>query len=216
MNCTNNTNAPSASENWGDKPSCPCFTPGTLIATPRGEVPVETLRIGDTVVTRDNGVQEIQWAGQRTLNRYELADHLGTKPVFVKAGSLGNNLPERDMLLSQEHRILITGAAPQQHFEEDEVLVAAKHLVGRAGIGIKDAMRMTYVHFMFDHHEVVLSDGAWTESFQPADTSLGTLGDDLRAELFSIYPDLTTVAGLETFAAARRSLTAHEARLLHT
>jgi hypothetical protein len=211
----NDTNALNALDNWGDKPACPCFTPGTRIATPTGEVPVETLKIGDKVVTRDNGIQEIRWAGQRTLNRFELADHLNTKPVFVKAGALGNNLPERDMLLSPEHRILIAGQSPQMQFEEEEVLVSAKDMVGRAGVGIHDTHRITYMHFMFDRHEVVLSDGAWTESFQPADTSLGSIGDVLRSELLSIYPDLGTVAGLDNYTAARRSLTAQEAELLH-
>ncbi|MBY4892336.1 tandem-95 repeat protein [Rhodobacteraceae bacterium N5(2021)] len=192
----------------------PCFTPGTMIATPRGEVPVETLREGDKVITRDNGIQEIRWTGNRTLNRTELAKGDNLKPILIKAGSLGRNLPERDMLVSPQHRVLITGETPQLYFEESEVLVAAKHLIGKQGVSVMDTMRTTYIHFMFDRHEVVLSDGAWTESFQPGDQSLGSMGEATREEIFALFPELATQGGLTDYAAARRSLKAHEAKLL--
>lgn len=193
----------------------PCFTPGALIATPRGEVAVENLRVGDKVITRDNGIQEIRWTGRRTLNPMELADHLDRKPIFIKAGALGHNLPERDMRVSPQHRVLVTGEAPQLYFEESEVLVAARHLVGPPGIGIMDTLRASYIHFMFDRHEVVLSDGAWTESFQPGDQTLGAMGADSRDEILALFPDLATKGGMTKYAAARRSLKAHEATLLH-
>ncbi|MBL4626540.1 MAG: Hint domain-containing protein [Roseicyclus sp.] len=192
----------------------PCFTPGAMIATPKGEVPVESLREGDRVITRDNGIQEIRWTGNRTLNRAELAEGDNLKPILIKAGSLGHNLPERDMLVSPQHRVLVTGETPQLYFEESEVLVAAKHLVGKQGVSIMDTMRTTYIHFMFDRHEVVLSDGAWTESFQPGDQSLGSMGEVSRDEIFALFPELATVDGLTDYAAARRSLKAHEAKLL--
>ncbi len=192
----------------------PCFTPGAMIATPKGEVPVESLREGDKVITRDNGIQEIRWTGARTLDRTELAEHGNMKPILIKAGSLGHNLPERDMLVSPQHRVLVTGETPQLYFEESEVLVAAKHLVGKQGVSIMDTMRTTYIHFMFDRHEVVLSDGAWTESFQPGDQSLGSMGEASRDEIFALFPELATEGGLTDYAAARRTLKAHEAKLL--
>lgn len=192
----------------------PCFTPGAMIATPRGEVPVETLREGDKVITRDNGIQEIRWTGNRTLNRAELAEGDGLKPILINAGSLGRNLPERDMLVSPQHRVLITGETPQLYFEESEVLVAAKHLVGKSGVSIIDTMRTTYIHFMFERHEVVLSDGAWTESFQPGDQTLGAMGEASRDEIFALFPELATAEGVSDYAAARRTLKAHEAKLL--
>ncbi len=192
----------------------PCFTPGAMIATPRGEVPVETLRAGDRVITRDNGIQEIAWSGARTLTRRELSEGDGMKPILIKAGSLGRNLPERDMLVSPQHRVLVTGEQPQLYFEESEVLVAAKHLVGKTGVSIMDTMRTTYIHFMFESHEVVLADGAWTESFQPGDQSMGSMGEATRDEIFALFPELATAKGLTDYTAARRTLKAHEAKLL--
>jgi hypothetical protein len=192
----------------------PCFTPGTMIATPRGEVPAEALREGDRVLTRDNGFQEIRWIASRTLSRDALQRAPGLRPVLIRSGSLGAGLPERDMLVSPKHRVLIHGEAPQLHFAESEVLVAAEHLAGRPGIEAIGTLRTTYVHFMFDRHEVVLSDGAWTESFQPGAMTLRAMGEEQRAELLAVFPGLETTAGLDDYGAARRALKAHEARLL--
>ncbi|MDQ2065637.1 Hint domain-containing protein [Xinfangfangia sp. CPCC 101601] len=192
----------------------PCFTPGALIATPRGEVPVETLREGDKVITRDNGIQEIRWVGQRALTGQELRLNSHLNPILIKRGSLGNDLPEQDMLVSPNHRMLVANDRTQLYFEEHEVLVAAKHLVGSQGVQAINSIGVTYIHFMFDRHEVVLSGGAWTESFQPGDMTLKGMGNAQRNEIFELFPELKTDKGLEDYQAARRTLKRHEARLL--
>lgn len=192
----------------------PCFTPGTLIATPKGERAVETLKVGDKVITRDNGIQEIRWLGAKEVDWKELARQPHLKPILIRKGSLGHGLPERDMLVSPNHRVLVANDQTQLYFEEREVLVAAKHLVNNAGISVAESLGTTYVHFMFDHHEVVLSDGAWTESFQPGDYTLKGIGNAQRAEILSLFPDLKDQQGLEGYGAARRTLKKHEAQLL--
>ncbi len=192
----------------------PCFTPGTLIATPRGERLVEDLRVGDQVITRDNGIQEIRWAGTKKLGwrDFMLAEHL--QPVLIRAGALGGGLPERDMLVSPNHRVLVANDRTALYFEEREVLVAAKHLVDNKGISRVQSMGAAYIHFMFDHHEVVLSNGAWTESFQHGDYSLKGVGNAQRSEILELFPELAQTEGLQDYAAARRTLKKHEARVL--
>lgn len=192
----------------------PCFTPGTMIATPRGEVPVESLRAGDKVMTRDNGMQEIRWTGAKSMTWADLSANPQMKPVLVRAGSLGNGLPERDMMVSPNHRLLVANDRTALYFDEHEVLVAAKHLAGSAGMHSVDTAGVTYIHFMFDRHEVVLSNGAWTESFQPGDYTLKGMGDAQRTEIFDLFPDLKTLEGIENYEAARRTLKRHEALLL--
>jgi Ca2+-binding RTX toxin-like protein len=192
----------------------PCFTPGTLIATPRGEKLVEELKVGDRVITRDNGIQEIRWVGHKAITGRELLGSPHLKPVVIKAGSLGNGLPERDMMLSPNHRVLVANAQTQLYFDESEVLAAVKHLVGTPGVQELDVLSTTYIHFMFDRHEVVLSNGAWTESFQPGDMSLKGVGNAQRTEIFELFPELATREGIDGYQAARKTLKKHEARLL--
>jgi len=192
----------------------PCFTPGTAIATPRGEKLVEELKVGDKVITRDNGLQEIRWIGQRMLSGEELAKSPHLRPVLIRAGSLGHGLPERDMLLSPQHRILLNSDRAALYFEEREVLAAAKHLVGIEGVSQVETRAATYIHFMCDQHEVVLSNGTWTESFQPGEQVLDGMGAAQRDEIYDLFPELRAVEGIEAYQAARRSLKRHEAQLL--
>lgn len=192
----------------------PCFTPGTKIATPKGERNVEDLRMGDRVITRDNGIQEIRWIGKRQLSGQELRKAPHLNPVLIQAGALGNGLPERDMMVSPNHRVLVANDKTTLYFEEREVLVAAKHLTGLDGVDVVDICHVEYIHFMFDSHEVVLSDGAWTESFQPGQQSMDGLGNAQRNEIYELFPELRTREGLEQYQSARKSLKKHEASLL--
>ncbi|MGR3625843.1 MAG: Hint domain-containing protein [Limimaricola sp.] len=192
----------------------PCFTPGTVIATPRGERLVEELREGDRIITRDNGIQEIRWVGHKQVGPAQFLTNLHLKPVMIRAGALGNGLPERDMMVSPNHRVLLSGDRAQLYFEDSEVLAAAKYLVGSKGIHEIDVMRTSYIHFMFDRHEVVLSNGAWTESFQPGDHTLKGIGVAQRDEIFDLFPELRERQGIDGYRAARKSLKRHEARLM--
>ncbi len=169
---------------------CPCFTPGTLIATPRGEVRVEDLRVGDKVVTRDNGFQDIVWTGSRKISWAEIGIEPHLKPVVITQGSLGQGLPEADLMVSPNHRILVTNDRTALRFNEPEVLVAAKHLLTGRTIYEVNSGGTVYHHFMFSRHQVVLSNGAWTESFQPSDFALRGIGNAQRNEIFEILPDL--------------------------
>ncbi len=201
-------------EHDDDDHSVPCFTPGTLIATPRGEIAVEDLRVGDRVITRDNGIQEIRWVGRNALGWKMLGANPHLKPILIQKGALGHGLPERDMLVSPNHRILIANERTALYFDEHEVLVSAKHLVNHRGVHDLSPISTTYVHFMFDQHEVVLSNGSWTESFQPGDYTLRGMGNAQRAEIYDLFPELRSTVGLEAYTAARRTLKRHEATLL--
>ncbi|MBR9865037.1 MAG: type I secretion protein [Rhodobacteraceae bacterium] len=201
-------------ENILDTTPPPCFTPGTLIATMQGEKPVEMLKVGDRVITRDNGAQEIRWIGAKPMTGMELQANPHLQPVLIRKGALGNGLPERDMLVSQNHRLLVNNAEVGLLFNEPEVLVAAKHMVNDdKGISLVSASQATYVHFMFDHHEVVLSDGAWTESFQPGDQAMASVTAEQRDEITELFPELACAQGREAYTSSRLSLKAFEAKM---
>ncbi len=193
----------------------PCFTPGTLIATMRGEKRVEELLVGDKIITRDNGAQEIRWVGAKHMTGLELQAAPNLQPILIRQGALGKGLPERDMLVSPNHRVLVNNSEVALYFDEREVLVPAKHLL-ESGVGVQTICQTgtSYIHFMFDNHEVVLSDGAWTESFQPGDYAMNGIAPEQRSEIFDLFPELELPEGREAYSAARQSLKKHEARLL--
>jgi Ca2+-binding RTX toxin-like protein len=190
-----------------------CFTAGTQIMTGRGPVAVEALLPGDLVQTRDHGLQPLRWVGMRSVSGAEIRAKPELQPVRIGLGALGGAGPARSMLVSPQHRVLIEGAKAEMYFGESEVLVPAKHLVGTAEVTrALPADGVTYVHILFDQHELVLSEGIWTESFQPAERTLSTLDVAARDEVLQLFPELAVDA--DAFPAARLSLKAHEARVL--
>lgn len=183
----------------------PCFTAGTLIDTPDGPRKVEDIRPGDRVDTLDNGPQLVRWAGKRDVDGS--ADHA---PVRIEAGVLGN---EKPLLVSPQHRMLVTGWAVELNFGEDSVLVAAKHLVNGDTITRAPASEVSYVHILFDTHEIVVAEGAPSESFFPGDFMLAR-DVALRTEMLEFFPELSTGGLANLPDTARRVLTGREAEVL--
>ena len=159
-----------------------CLVAGTLVDTASGRVPIETVRPGDLVLTRDNGMQIVNWAGQRRVNA------LGSfAPVCVAEGTLGN---DRALRVSQQHRILLEGWRAELICGQDSVLVPALHLLNDSTIRLAPGGSVTYVHLLFDGHEVIHTNGCWTESLYPGDNALASLLPAARAELLALFPSL--------------------------
>ncbi|MFK7943947.1 MAG: Hint domain-containing protein [Paracoccaceae bacterium] len=184
-----------------------CFTRGTMVQTPSGEVAIEDLSEGDMVMTRDNGAQALRWIGSQTVNAK------GKKaPVMIKAGALGN---DRDLRVSQLHRMLVTDWRAQLMFDEAEVLVAAKHLTNGDTIYVEDNSDETveYFHMLFEGHEIVTANGVASESFHPGEQGMGWMAEETREEIFEIFPELRIELG-GFGPSARTTLKAYEARAL--
>lgn len=168
-----------------------CFTAGTRIETPDGPRRVEELRPGDLVLTADDGPQRVRWVGRRTLTRQEMLQDPRLWPVTILAGALGPSRPRRDVAVSRQHRILLTGWACELHFGEPEVLVPAHRLVNGRTIRLDPPSGdVTYVHFLCDRHQIVSAEGLATESFYPSPLALSGIEADARAELLLIFPEL--------------------------
>lgn len=169
-----------------------CFTAGTWIDTPEGARAVEDLRAGDAVLTVDNGAQILRWVGSRQLDLGMAADNL--RPVRIAAGALGQGLPAIDLVVSPQHRILVRSAIAQRMFGTDEVLVAAKQLIALPGIEIDDrAEQVTYVHILFDGHQMVTSNGAISESLFTGPQALKGVSDAARDEILALFPHLSGI-----------------------
>ena len=191
----------------------PCFTPGTRIRTARGQVRVEKLRVGDLVATRDEGLQPVRWIGRRDLSLADLIVQPQLQPVRIAAGALAAGCPARDMMVSPQHRMLVQDARAEMLFGEGEVLVAALHLLALPGVKQVLPAGVSYIHLLFDAHQIIEAEGAWTESFQPADRTRRNMGDQQRAEIEALFPELVVT---DQFPAARLTLKRHEARVLLT
>jgi len=191
-----------------------CFTPGTRIATPEGPRPVEELREGDRVQTKDNGAQDIQWIGSRRMSGARLFAMPYLRPVRIRAGALGVERPDEELLVSPEHRMLIKGDVARALFNTPEVLVTAKDMVNNGTIGVDMNVReVTYIHLLLPSHQILWANGIETESFHPASAALSTLDAEDRRRLLCVEPRLEHEP--ERYGRfARRKLCGSEAALL--
>ncbi len=183
----------------------PCFTPGALIATGRGMTPVEELKPGDRVLTADNGLQPIVWIGRKTLRHPSEALREELRPVLIKAGALGGERPTRDIIVSPKHRFVVSWLKVDGR--KEELLVAADRLINHTTIRPVTVLGVTYFHLLFERHQVILAEGAWTESFLPEPETWQRIGTAQRCEIEALFPEART-QGLHRLADPARPLDA--------
>ncbi|MEX0310303.1 MAG: Hint domain-containing protein, partial [Tateyamaria sp.] len=171
----------------------PCFTSGTAIATARGPLPVETLRTGDLVQTRDNGLRPVRWIGRRVVNRHELAANPMLRPIHVAPGTFGNTGVLR---LSAQHAIALT----TDHNRTE--LVRAGHLARLQGGSVRVAhgvQSVTYHHLLLDTHDLIMAGGVACESFYPGPWGLVSIGPRAVQDLIRLMPTLTAGSVANTY-----------------
>ncbi|MFK7754053.1 MAG: Hint domain-containing protein [Sedimentitalea sp.] len=186
--------------------SIPCFVAGTMITTPDGETRVEDLALGDLVMTQDDNAQPVRWIGSR-----QVPAQGDFAPIRIRAGTFGSH---RDLLVSPQHRILVRDYLAELLFGEPEVLVAAKDLINDRSVLRQTGDHVTYVHLMFDRHQVIYSEGLATESFLPGPQTTNLFEQPVIDEICSIFPELDPATGEGYGSSARRTLRAFEAQLL--
>ncbi len=180
----------------------PCFLAGTMILTPTGEVPVEMLKAGDQIVTRDNGTQEVVWSAQTHLSQEDLLERPDLRPIRIQPGGWGG---ERGAVVSPDHMFSVSTAEKGG----TEVLVSARTLEkmkgGRVRIarGVKAA---TYVHIMFRKHQLVFANGIAAESFYPGTGALMGLKRESCLEVLRLVPALGRLRPEEAYGQTARSV----------
>ena len=160
-----------------------CFAGGTLVDTPDGPRPVSGISPGDLVLTVDSGPQAVRWAGAQTVR-----GNAARAPVRIAAGAFG---ARRAVFVSPQHRVLVSGWQAELYFGEAEVLVPAVALVGCPGVTRAPCDLITYVHFLFDSHQLVTASGLVSESFLPGAEALNDgVASAAAEELFALFPAL--------------------------
>jgi hypothetical protein len=196
----------------------PCFAAGTRIATARGEVAVEDLRVGDLVVAAHGGapLQPVVWLGRTRVNVARQADLTKVAPILIKAGALADGVPHRDLRVSPEHAMFLDGR-----------LVPAKHLVNGTSI-VQElwCAEVTYWHVELPAHGLLVAEGAVSESYFDDGNrkhfdnyGIATLVKDFASERgngryaeAACYPLLTGGEGLESIRARIDARAAAEPR----
>lgn len=152
-----------------------CFLRGTQILTPRGELPVETLAIGDEVMTHEGKAVPVRWIGRRSFPRQIAERNAKVMPVVIRAGAMSDNVPIRDLRVSPEHALYFDG-----------VLVPAVNLVnGRTIVRELTANVIQYFHIEVDGQAIVYANGA------PAETYV----DHDNRKMFANWPEYVSIYG---------------------
>ncbi len=191
-----------------------CFTAGTHLRTPTGTCRVEDLRPGDLVQTRDNGPQEVCWIGSRHLTGARLYAMPALRPVRIRADAVSAGVPDVDLLVSPDHRMLHAGPRAAALFNTQEVLLRARDMVDDRRVLVDHSLReVTYFHVMFEGHQLIWANNMATESFHPAHMPLEAIAPAQRATLLARFPELQQDAG-SYGPLARRNLSKPEAAIL--
>jgi len=168
------------------------FCAGTFIATEDGAAPVELITKDMRVHTRDNGLQSVAWTGIREISFSDMFSTRGLRPVLIRADALGPGAPDHDIEVSPNHRVLVKAsraispfaepvARARGRFMENEVLIAARHLVDGEGVVWAEPADLQYFQLMFATDQVILADGLWSESFRPDAAVLEAMEPQMRA-----------------------------------
>ncbi len=190
-----------------------CFCENTDILTPNGYKKVETLKAGDLVLTDAGNAVPIIWVGQSRTSVEDMLRDPTRTPVCIPAHSVSSGVPHADLYVSAAHRVVLQSFWTEFYFGEPKVLVAAKHLLGTAAKNGPPDQDVTYFHILLERHDVLISNGLPTESFQPSWRSFRGISAPMRRSLADTVPPKL----LQSFFKrpdAMRTLKAHEAKAL--
>lgn len=169
----------------------PCVVAGTLIATARGPLPVEELEAGVSIVGKNGRLMPLRMLLSSSFNGRDLDLNPKLAPVRIVAGALGNGLPRRDLLVSRQHRMVVSSKPVAAMFGCEEVLVPAIKLTTLPGIFVDSSVsEPTYYHLVFDKHEIIYAEGAATESLFTGPEALRSVSEEAREELLTMFPAL--------------------------
>jgi hypothetical protein len=172
----------------------PCFCKGTLIATDHGLRPVETLKEGDRILRADQTFGTLRRVFEATISKEELRNNPNLYPVRIVAGALGKGLPARDLLVSRQHRMLMSSHISERMFGVRDVLIPAIKLTALPGIYVDDQIaQVAYFHLLFDQHEVIFAEGAPTESLFTGPEALKALAPAAREEILTLFPEIAQI-----------------------
>ena len=168
-----------------------CFAKGTFIEMAYGSFPVETLKVGDLVRTATGEMCPIRWIGSRHVEQEELRQNPKLYPVRICAGAMGDGLPQRDLVVSRQHRIVVSSAIAEQVTGSRNVLIPAIKLTELPGVLVDESVKsVDYYHILFEDHKILCAEGTQAESLLPGPQALEALAPASRDEIYALFPEL--------------------------
>lgn len=162
--------------------ACVSFTRGTKITLASGaQVPIEDLAVGDRVLTRDGGPQEIRWIGQSTVRA--VGDFA---PIVITAGTLNN---AGDLVVSPDHRLFVYQRSDELGAGKAELLVKARHLVNGDTVFVQQGGFVEYFQLLFDRHHIIYAEGIAAETLLIDPRTRPALPQELLDRLSEVLPD---------------------------
>src|SRR6185437_8984027 len=132
-----------------------CFARGTLIATPEGEKPVESLREGDLLLTFSGRSAPVRWIGRGRV-MVARGRRTAATPVVVRKGALADNVPHHDLRITKGHSLFI-----------DDALIPIEFLVNHRSILWDDRAREVAIyHVELATHDVIIANGVPAETYR--------------------------------------------------
>lgn len=161
--------------------ACVSFTRGTHITMANGQqLPIEELKVGDKVLSRDDGAQVVRWIGQTTMRAIgDLA------PIVISKGTLNN---ENDLVVSPNHRLFIYQRVDEVGAGRSEVLVKAKHLINGTTVTRQNGGFVDYFQLLFDDHQIIFAEGIAAESLLLDERTTAALPAELAQEFLDGVP----------------------------
>lgn len=170
---------------------------GVNVRTPCGLRRIELVRPGDLIVTRNNGLQPVRMIWKRTVTQDDVRRDHDLAPICLKPRAVGPMMPQRDLRVAPDHRLLIPGYRLFGMPDDVCVLAEARELAGTSDAVFVDRSLETvnYYQMVFDSHQVLAANGLPVESFLPSATAIAALGDAMRDALVQRYPQLRNEPG---------------------
>ena len=168
-----------------------CYGTGTRLRTIQGEMAIEDLSVGDLLWTSDAGYQLIVWIGKRTLPAAELAYKPYLRAIRVSAHALGHNQPERDFILSPQHRLCLSSHIVERITGEHQALISAKDLLDLDGVVVEEPdAPINYYHVMTPEHQLIMAHGCLGKTLFTGPQALRMIPAESRRELHALFPDM--------------------------
>jgi hypothetical protein len=170
--------------------ACVSFTRGTHITMGSGlQKPIEELEVGDRVLTRDDGVQQVRWIGHSTVRA--TGDFA---PVLIRAGTLNN---DHDLVVSPDHRLFVYQREDALGVGRSELLVKVRHLLNGETITRLDGGFVEYYQLLFDRHQIIYAEGIAAETLLVDTRTRAALPPEIDAKLAAVLPSHAKAAHLD-------------------